>query len=179
MSQSNSDDETLMQVKQSTPSRVRFADEAGPSSAQIVPATPITPTTDTTTVTSRSVDRIWTPSISLYQRSSPVHWWLVIHLRMPSWKRYEIASWRRTRTDASRYHPIYNLSGKTYKLRMDVSALTTEYPFLMQLKTHTWTPSTLIILEHCEWPIWQLTRGGHICIYSYKNCKMQPLCQDW
>ena len=54
MSQSNSDDETLMQVKQSTPSRVRFADEAGPSSAQTVPATPITPTTDTTTVTSPS-----------------------------------------------------------------------------------------------------------------------------
>ena len=56
MFQSNSDDETLMQVKQPKPSRVQFADEAGPSSAQAVPATPITPTTDTTTVTSPSVD---------------------------------------------------------------------------------------------------------------------------
>ena len=47
MSQSNSDDETLMTVKQSAPSRVRFAEE-GPSTAQAAPATPITPTTDTT-----------------------------------------------------------------------------------------------------------------------------------
>ena len=59
MSQLNSDDETLMQVKQSTPSRVRFADEAGPSSAQAKPATPISPTTDTTTVTSPSVDDLY------------------------------------------------------------------------------------------------------------------------
>ena len=64
MSQSNSDDETLMQVKQSTPSRVRFADEAGLSSAQTVPATPITPTTDTTTVTSPSVDDLYLDSFN-------------------------------------------------------------------------------------------------------------------
>ena len=56
MSHSNSDEETLMQVKQSTPSRVRFADEAGSLTAQVVPATPITPNTDTTTITSPSVD---------------------------------------------------------------------------------------------------------------------------
>ena len=62
MSQSNS--ETLMQVKQSTLSRVRFADEAGPSSAQVVPATPITPTTDTTTVTSPSVDDLYLNSFN-------------------------------------------------------------------------------------------------------------------
>ena len=64
MSQSNSDNKTLMQVKQSTPSRVRFADEAGPSSAQAVPATPITPTTDTTTVTSPSVDDLYLDSFN-------------------------------------------------------------------------------------------------------------------
>ena len=64
MSKSNSDKETLMQVKQSTPSRVRFADEAGPSSAQAVPATPITPTTDTTTVTSPSVDDLYLDSFN-------------------------------------------------------------------------------------------------------------------
>ena len=64
MSQSNSDDETLMQFKQSTPSRVRFADEAGPSSAQAVPATPITPTTDTTTATSPSVDDLYLNSFN-------------------------------------------------------------------------------------------------------------------
>ena len=45
---SNSDDETLMQVKHSTPSKVRFADEAGPSMAPAVPATPSTPNRDTT-----------------------------------------------------------------------------------------------------------------------------------
>ena len=43
MSQSTSDDETLRTVKQSTPSRVRFAEE-GPSTAQAAPVTPITPT---------------------------------------------------------------------------------------------------------------------------------------
>ena len=64
MSQSNSDDETLMQVKQSTPSRVRIADEAGPSSAQVVTATPNTPTTDTTTVTSPSVDDLYWESFN-------------------------------------------------------------------------------------------------------------------
>ena len=64
MSQSNSDEETLMQVKQSSPSRVRFADEAGTSSAKAVPATPITPTTDTTTVTSPSVDDLYLDSFN-------------------------------------------------------------------------------------------------------------------
>ena len=64
MSQSNSDEETLMQVKQLTPSRVRFADEAGPSSAQAVPTTPITPTTDTTTVTSPSVNDLYLNSFN-------------------------------------------------------------------------------------------------------------------
>ena len=38
---SNSDEETLMQVKQSTPSKVRFDDQAGPSRAPAVPATQI------------------------------------------------------------------------------------------------------------------------------------------
>ena len=52
-----------MKVKQSTPSRVRFA-EAGPSSAQTVPATPITSTTDTTTVTSPSVDDLYLDSFN-------------------------------------------------------------------------------------------------------------------
>ena len=56
---SNCDDETLMQVKQSTPSKVRFADEAGPSTAPAVQATPSTPNTDTTTVTSPSTDDLY------------------------------------------------------------------------------------------------------------------------
>ena len=57
---SNSDDETLIQVKHSTPSKVRFAEEAGPSTAPAVPATPSTPNTDTTTVTSPSTDNLYT-----------------------------------------------------------------------------------------------------------------------
>ena len=62
MSQSTSDDETLMTVKQSTPSRVRFADE-GPSTAQAAPVTPITTTTDTT-ATSPSVDDLYLDSFN-------------------------------------------------------------------------------------------------------------------
>ena len=64
MSKSNSEEETLMQVEQSTPSKVRFADEAGPSTAPAVPATPVTPKTDTTTVTSPSVDNLYLDSFN-------------------------------------------------------------------------------------------------------------------
>ena len=56
---SNFDDETLRQVKHSTPSTVIFADEAGPSTAPAVPAAPSTPNTDTTTVTSPSTDDLY------------------------------------------------------------------------------------------------------------------------
>ena len=59
MSHSKSDDKILLQIKQSTPSKVRFADEAGPSTAPAVPATAVTPNTDTTTVTSPSVDDLY------------------------------------------------------------------------------------------------------------------------
>ena len=68
MSQPNSDDKTVMSVKQSTPSRVRFAD-AGPSTASTVsiapaaPSTPTTPTTDTTG-TSTSVDELYLDSFN-------------------------------------------------------------------------------------------------------------------
>ena len=62
MSQSNSEDETLMTVKQSTPSRVRFA-EAGPSTAQAAPATQITPTTYTI-ANSPSVDDLYLDSFN-------------------------------------------------------------------------------------------------------------------
>ena len=61
---SNSDEETLMQVKQSTPSKVRFADEAGPSMAPAVQATPSTPNTDTTTVASTSTDDLYTDAFN-------------------------------------------------------------------------------------------------------------------
>ena len=61
---SNSDDETLMQEKQSSPSKVRFADEAGPSTAPAVQATPSTPNTDTTTVTSPSTDDLYTDAFN-------------------------------------------------------------------------------------------------------------------
>ena len=57
---SNSDDETLRQVKQSTPFKVRFADEAGPSTARAESATPSTPNTDATIVTSPSNDDLHT-----------------------------------------------------------------------------------------------------------------------
>ena len=57
---SNSDEETLMQLKHSKPSKVRFANEAGPSTALSVPATQSTPNADTTTVTSPSTDDLYT-----------------------------------------------------------------------------------------------------------------------
>ena len=67
MSQSHSDDETLMTVKQSTSSRVCFA-EQGPSTVQAAAATPITPTTDTTatspSATSPSVDDLYLNSFN-------------------------------------------------------------------------------------------------------------------
>ena len=57
---SNSDEETLMQLKHSTPSKVRFDYEAGPSTALSVPAIPSTPNTDTTTVTLPFTDDLYT-----------------------------------------------------------------------------------------------------------------------
>ena len=61
---SNSDKETLMQVKQSKLSKVRFADEAGPSTAPAVQATPSTPNTDTTTVTPPSTDNLYSDAFN-------------------------------------------------------------------------------------------------------------------
>ena len=61
---SNSDEETLRQVKESTPSKVRYADEAGPSTAPAVQATLSTPNTDTTTVTSPSSDDLYTDAFN-------------------------------------------------------------------------------------------------------------------
>ena len=53
---SQSDQETLSQIKQATPSKVRFADEAGPSTPPSAPVAPSTPGTDTTTVKTPSSD---------------------------------------------------------------------------------------------------------------------------
>ena len=61
---SQSDEETLLQIKQSTPYKVRFADEAGPSTAPSVPATPSTPDTETTKVTSPSTDELYTDAFN-------------------------------------------------------------------------------------------------------------------
>ena len=51
---SHSVEETLLQIQQSNPSKVRFAHEAGVSTAPSVPATPSNPNTDTTIVTTPS-----------------------------------------------------------------------------------------------------------------------------
>ena len=53
-----------MQVKQLTPSKVRFADEAGPSTTPVVQATPSTPNTDITTVTSPSTDDFYSDAFN-------------------------------------------------------------------------------------------------------------------
>ena len=53
-----------MRVKHSTPSKVPFADEAGPSTTLSVPATPSTPNTDTTTGTSSSTDDLYTDAFN-------------------------------------------------------------------------------------------------------------------
>ena len=59
------DEETLLQIKHSKPSKVRFADEAGPSRAPSVQATPSIPNTDTATVTSPSTDDVYTDVFNL------------------------------------------------------------------------------------------------------------------
>ena len=59
-----SDEETLLQIKQSTTPKVRFADEAGESAAPSVPSTPSTPYTDTATVTSTSTDNLYTDAFN-------------------------------------------------------------------------------------------------------------------
>ena len=61
---SNSDDETLMKAKHSMPPKIRFADEAGPSTTPAVQATTSTPNTDTKTVTSPSTDDLYTDAIN-------------------------------------------------------------------------------------------------------------------
>ena len=61
---SHSDEETLMQLRRSTPSKVLFADEAGPSTAPSVPATPSTTNTDKTTVISPSTDDLYTDTFN-------------------------------------------------------------------------------------------------------------------
>ena len=70
---SNSDDETLMRLKHSTASKVRFADEAGPSTAPSVQATPSTPNTDTPLWLHRQ-QMIYTRTLSTLpcQKYSPV-----------------------------------------------------------------------------------------------------------
>ena len=57
---SQSNEETLLQIKQATPSKVCFADEAGRSTTQSAPATPAIPGTDTTTETTLSSDNLCT-----------------------------------------------------------------------------------------------------------------------
>ena len=58
---SNSNDETLQNIKQNFPSKERFADKAGPSNASQITTTPFTPETDTANVTNTpSTDDIQT-----------------------------------------------------------------------------------------------------------------------
>ena len=62
MSQSN--EETLSQIKQATPSKIRFTDEAGPSADPSAPVTSSTLGTDTTTVTTPSSDELYTDAFN-------------------------------------------------------------------------------------------------------------------
>ena len=56
---SQSEEETLLQIKQSAPSKICFANEAGTSTTPPLPATPLTTGTETTTVTSPSTDDLY------------------------------------------------------------------------------------------------------------------------
>ena len=149
MSHLNLDEETLMQVKQSTPSRARFADEAGPSTAQIVPATPITPNTDTTTVTSPSLDDLYLDSFN-FALSKIFSSSLMASLTTKDEILKEIRDCILTENKdrRSRCHHIYSHSGKICMSRMDVSASTTGWPFPMLSKMPTLTPFMQLILEH-------------------------------
>ena len=57
---SQPDEESLLQIKYSAPSKIRFTDEAGPSTAPSVPDTHYTPNMDTTIMTSPSTDVLYT-----------------------------------------------------------------------------------------------------------------------
>ena len=62
---SHSDEETLSHIKQTKPSKFRFADEAGPSNAPPNTTIPSTPETDTTNVTNTpSSDDIYTDTFN-------------------------------------------------------------------------------------------------------------------
>ena len=61
---SNSDDETLSQIQQTSPSKVRFADDVGPSNAPPNRTTPSTQGTDSTHVTTTSSDGLHADSFN-------------------------------------------------------------------------------------------------------------------
>ena len=120
---SNSDEEALMQVKQSTPSKVRSADEAGPSTAPAVRATPSTPNTDTTTVTSPSTDDLYTDAFTFaLSRIFSSTLMASLTTKARSSKKNETASWRKTRIDANKFHHISILFGRICTSKMDACA---------------------------------------------------------
>ena len=121
---SNSQDETLMQVKLSTPSKVRFADEAGPSVAPAVPATPSTPNRDTTTVTSTSTDDLYTDALN-FALSKIFSSTLMASLTSKDAILKEIRDGVLTENE-DRLPRTSIAFGRTYTLRVDVNASTTE-----------------------------------------------------
>ena len=61
---SQCDEETLLQIKQSEPSKICFTNEADTSTDPPLPATPSTRGTETTTVTSPSTDDLYTDAFT-------------------------------------------------------------------------------------------------------------------
>ena len=125
MPHSNSDAEILMQVKQLTPSKLRFADEAGPSTAPAVPASPVTPNTDTTTVTSPLVDDLYLDSFN-FALSKMFSSTLMASLTTKNAILKEVRDCILTENeDRCKYCRTYTHSGKILMSRMVVYASTT------------------------------------------------------
>ena len=180
MSQSNSDDETLMTVKQSTPSRVRFAEE-GPSTAQAAPATPITPTTDTT-ATSPSVDDLYLDSFN-FALSKIFSSSLMASLTTKDAILKEIRDCILTDNEdrCKQISPYIHSFWKDLHVKNGCVCIDDRIALPHAIKdayvdaihaTHPGTWGMTDMATHAWWPY------VHRDIAT-KTVKMQPLCQDW
>ena len=113
---SNSNDETLHNIKQSTPFKIKYLDKNGPSNEPQNTAKHSTPGSDATLVTNTSfTDNSYTNS--LFQKFSPAHRWPAWNPKMQIWRKYEIASTRIIKTDADVSAKTYTAKARTYMLK--------------------------------------------------------------
>ena len=185
---SNSDDENLMQVKHSTPSKVRFADEAGPSTAPAVTATPSTPNTDTSTVTSPSTDDLYTDGFN-FALSKIFSSTLMASLTSKDAILKKIRDCVLTENEerCKQISPYIHSFWRTYTLRMDVYASTTELQYRIRSRMLTRRQFPQHTQEAGEWQIWRHMHGDietktakcNPCVKIGKNLKSIIPSSKW